>query len=276
MRRGLSCHAGHHLKACFTILEVRKASLAISQPQKPTSPWERIIAESILFNSATMSLFDSSLASISVPQLRDTLQPFLSCPVIPDSSPIANSPVLGISSEIFFIALEVSQFCFRVPLSPLEYIHALHLEERLARIELHYSDISDTVPEQYTPTKVYQAAQLYITAAKILLYKILHPNKTDLSPALEMQLSFAMDTIRENIGITLCGQYFTWPVFVISCALKQEDDERRAHVRRAMENIWSKSSSGNVIFILQVLDSISEKIVEGSELNTMDLLRCCV
>jgi hypothetical protein len=38
---------------------------------------------------------------------------------------------------------------------------------------------------------------------------------------------------------------------VISCVLKKEDDENRAHIRRAMENIWSKSSAGNVVFVLQ-------------------------
>ena len=231
MRRGLSCHAGYHLKACSKILEVRKASLAISQPQKPPSPWERIIAESVLFNSATMSLFDSSLASISVPNLRNTLQPFLAYPAIPDSSPIANSPVLGISSEIFFIALEVSQLCYRVPLSPLDYVQALHLEEHLAKVELQYSDINDTILEQYAPPIVHQAAQLYISAVKILLFKILHPNKPDLSPALEICLRSAMQIIREDIGETPCGQYFTWPAFVISCVLKKEDDEiGRAHV----------------------------------------------
>lgn len=254
---------------------MRKSALAISQPQKLPSPWERIIAESVLFNSATMSLFDPSLATISVPKLRDTLRPFLSYPAIPGSSPVANSPVLCIGSEIFFIALEVSQLCYKVPLNPLDYVQTLHLEERLAEVELQYPDTRDTIMEPYAPPKIHQAAQLYIIATKIILFKLLRPNRGDVDIMLEKHLSTAKDIIRHHIGETLCGQYFTWPVFVISCALKQEDDEGRALIRQAMEDIWSKSSSGNVIFVLQALDSIAEKISHNVELKTLDLLRSC-
>jgi hypothetical protein len=223
-----------------------------------------------------MVLFDPSLATISVPKLRDALRPFLSYPAIPNSSPIANSPVLGISSEIFFIALEVSQLCYKVPLSPLDYVQALHLQERLEEVELQYWDTTDSVMEEYAPPNNRQAAQLYITAAKILLFKMLYPNRTVLDPALETHLSFAKDIIRDRIGETPCGQYFTWPVFVISCALKKDDDEGRALIRQEMERIWEKSSSGNVVFVLQALDAISENISEDVELKTLDLLRSCV
>lgn len=256
------------------ILQLRKSSLAFCQRSLPT-PWERIIAESVLFNSATTALFDPDLASLSVPKLRNILEPFLENLAIPDSSPLANSPVLGIPSEFFFTALEVSQLCYKVPLVPLDHVQALRLEERLGELQLQNWNDNDSFEEPHVMYKTHQAAQLYIIAAKVLLFKILRPNKLTLDPTLIADLTSAMDIIRDDLGETFCGQYFTWPVFVISCALNKDDIFGRELIRRAMEKVWSKSSSGNVIFVLQALDTISEKFAAGYELDTLDLLRCC-
>lgn len=275
MKQGSPVHAGKHLKGCMRILELRKSSIAFSEQSLP-SPWEHMIAESVLFNCATTSLFDPDLASISVPKLRETLQPFLSRSSIPDCSPIANSPVLGISSEIFFIALEVSQLFYRIPLCPQDYVQALRLEDQLGELYVRCSGNADCVEEQYAVPKVHESAQIYIIAARILLFHLVRPSKLTLDPTLASHLTYVMDIIRDDTGETSCGQYFTWPVFIISCALEKDDHAGRELIRRAMENIWARTSSGNVMFVLQALDTLSEQIASGAELSTLDLLRCCV
>ena len=171
------------LEGCIQILQLRKLSLAFGERCSPT-PWEHIITESVLFNSATTALFDPDVASIYVPNLRDILQPFLSGSSIPGCSSVASSPVLRIPSEIFFVLLEVSQLFHWMPLSSLGYVEALRLEDRLGELHAQCPSNPDLIDERYSVSKNTPSAQPHIVAARILLHKILRPDHPTLGRCL--------------------------------------------------------------------------------------------
>lgn len=266
MRLDRRTGAAAHLKGALQILKLRQCSNLDTQNTRAV---DRLVAESCLYHLANMAFFDPSLTSLRVAEVRSILGPLLSKPPFPDSSSISNCPVLVVPAEMYFLVLEVSQLSHCTPLSSENQARGLQLLGALGNLKIQGPFAALQMDSN---TKImYDAAYLYVLAAKSLLFQLLNPHTLHTHPTIQEHVSYAMAILRTGVMGEPCKQFFCWPLLILSSVLEYSDDI--AFVHNELQAAWEISSCGNVLVVLQVFEAISRRRLAGENVNTLEFLK---
>jgi hypothetical protein len=262
--------AATHLKGALQILKLRQSSNVGIQNGIPNA-MDRLCAESVLYNLGNMAFFDKSLCLLPISKVRDVLGPLLAEPSFPNASSIANAPVLGVpAAEMYFLVLEVSQLSHCTPFSDKDRARGTEILEILEKLRMYPDNSPFATPTDIHTQLMYEAAYLYVLAAKTLLFLLLNPNTSHTHCTIQGYASQAMSILRTGVMGQPCKQFFCWPLLILSSVLELLEDISFMH--HELQAAWRISSCGNVLVVLQVFETLTQRRLAGERVNTIDYL----
>jgi hypothetical protein len=218
-----------------------------------------------------MAFFDKSLCSLPISKVRNILGPLLSKPSFPNDSGIANAPVLGVpAAEMFFLVLEVSQLSHCTPFSDMERARGIQILEILEKSRIYPNDSPFAPPLDSNTKLMSEAAYLYVLAAKTLLFLLLNPHSSHTHSTIQGYAIQAMSILRTGAMGQPCKQFFCWPLLILSSVLEPLEDI--AFIHHELQAAWRLSSCGNVLVVLQVFETLTQRRLAGEQVNTIDYL----
>lgn len=231
---------------------------------------DRLVAESCLYHLANIAFFDPSLGSLRIMEIRNILEPLLSSSPFPNHSSLANCPVLVVPGEMYFLVLEVSQLSHCTQLVHDHQNRALQLMTALDDLETQqYAVLSETVDED--ARIMYDAAHLWVLAAKTLLFQLLNPSMSHTHVTIQINVAHALSILRTGVMANPCKQFFCWPLLILSSVLQYPEDI--AFIHHELQSAWEMSSCGNVLVVLQIFEAISRIRMAGKDVDSLEFLR---
>lgn len=210
------------------------------------------MAESMLYHAANLSFcyeFDSRM----ILKCLDSLDSIYKSQLPAGASSWANSPVLGVGSNLYRVIFKICQLCHRTPLQPEDQILAENLAEELRAAEDFEKHASS--PETYDAIKsnCFKSSRLYAIAGRTLLYKIRHPELQAEHAWIQSQVREGIDILRSLPTPYKSSQYLCWPIFVIGCGLIRDSDI--IFVRQTLKDMWESFFCGENARAVLVLEA---------------------
>ena len=249
----ISSKAILHLTGAVKIFEIRLAK-ASRYPTAPISPFERVTAETILYQSSILSLYTDA-DRMFTPEFLIRLNHYFTSQPFPEASQWANSPLLGVKPTLYRLISQISRLSRRTPLNPDDHDLATKLAD-----ELHSCDVFSAAVvggADVLETSCFGPSRLYLLAAKILLFKTMHPETNAVHPWIQIHVQEAMDIIHFTSGLVRYDQYFCWPFLIIGCALVRADDVES--LREKLDELWRVSHCGDAKRAAAVLENTWKK-----------------
>jgi hypothetical protein len=245
-------------------VQIFEMRLRKSDASKQVSPFERVMAESVLYHAAIVSFyveFEDGVLS----EFFDSLDYIYKSRPYRHASLWANSPVLGVGSKLYRIICTICQLCRRTPLRPRDQILTGALAEELRAAEIFEEQASSLQSNDTETFDCFNSSKLYVIAAKILLYKLQHPEIQESDHWIQSQVQDGMDILRVMPKVYECVQYICWPILVLGCALV--DDSDIMLVRQKLKDMWDKSFCGDITRAALALEA-SWKVTRQTQLET--------
>jgi len=223
------------------------------------------VSESILYHITIMSLFSQDLDEIPGDIFWEYLQASLNINPFPDSSQPANSPVIGMTADLWIIVLKVSRLSHRLPLSARDIANVALLARQLQEWHIRLSETEHEIEAQLKDFDTNNAdtlqcakgARLYVVALQILTSKISNPHVSVLSTEIQGYLSEGIGILRSELTRRSCSQFFCWPSLVLGSAAVAMDHV--STMRDILDDMWERSHSGYVMKARHILEVIWDK-----------------
>ncbi|KAK0118045.1 hypothetical protein ONS95_012355 [Cadophora gregata] len=244
-----------HLGVLAQLFHIRKLKNALPDQQRP---FHRIAAEAFAYHLATYSILYSSHEIDGVAQQftwtdldeYDQVMPY------PEASKLANSPILGLQFELFSTIFEITRLSRHTPLKASDLVIAMNFRSQLDLIERHNSRGLD--PESdLDEHESQEIALLYTIVAKIFLFRIMNPEITTRDPAVTQLLSQAFLSVDKCKVYTACNSFFCWPLTVLACAVRTE--EEKDLIERKMRECSQWTHSGQTHRSSSIIKAIWEE-----------------
>jgi hypothetical protein len=273
-------------KVTWTDASIYESETLSTSKTEAISIWERTCAESFLYHTLTMTLFDRHFDPQMIPRTREMFDDyFLTCP-LPTAPEASNWPILGMPYALWRLIADVSTLAKRLPLvDPLDINLAEHQiqqlgdwEQRLGIDAVGSPQFDNFIVEANPPSA---AAGLYIFVAKILALRLLqsHPPSAALdfsddsslsNPSqLYIRRSLALVKSLDLAGVTF-NRFYLWPLTILGCAAEGDEDVRV--VREKLLEIRSGQSGaiGIIDWIRCTIEGIWEKTRRSSNRALLD------
>jgi Fungal specific transcription factor domain len=239
-----------HLRGAFQVFQLRMKKVGMA-PGRVITPMERIVAESLLYSTALVSLHVDLDAKMLEDLFKTTGYVLVSEP-FSDASRLANSPFLAVGPGLYRVICKISQLCRRAPLRSEDQSSVDALADELRSVIASMDRALALEPDTATQRKILPS-KLYAVAAHILLYKLQHPS-VDASHA------WIQGRVREAIGIIQSlpnpyspSQYICWPLYIVGCAVVRADDV--VFVRDTLHSLWQVSCCGDLTRAARALEA---------------------
>ncbi|KAH6668812.1 fungal-specific transcription factor domain-containing protein [Halenospora varia] len=241
-----------HLEGFARMLSIRIANDKDRIEKKHERPFNRTTSESLVYHLLTESLYDSSLDRIQDFINWDNLAIYLDYTFLEDVAPYEASPLLACDWRIYRACMQITRLSHNTPLDAAGKARGLNLELDMYQFYDSLSNDARKHPNNETALDCIQQAQLYVIAAKILIFKTLRPDAGSSHPRIRLLVRNALGMIA-NLKITeFCCVYFCWPVAIVSCAVETEEDVRL--LQRTLDKIWELSMCGEAGRVRQALN----------------------
>ncbi|PVH81427.1 hypothetical protein DL98DRAFT_653888 [Cadophora sp. DSE1049] len=254
-----------HLGGLAQLFRIRKLKNSLPDQQRP---FHRIAAEAFAYHLATYSILYNAHEIDGVAQQftwsdlegYDQIMPY------PEASKLANSPILGLQFELFKTIFEITRLSRRTPLTSSDLAVALVFKGQLDAIQqqltqaLEFGDEEDAHESQ-------EIALLYTLVAQIFLLKIVNPEIKIQEPTIKHLLSQAFLFVDKCRVYAACNSFFCWPLTVLACAVRTEEEKRLIQRKMAECRRWTHSGqihrSSSIIKAIWEDESV-ENLIEGS------------
>lgn len=262
-----------HLLASGRVLRLRRKAFTRGD-LTPDPVFERLIAESVLYNITTLSIFNGFLIDDnSISDIAQHLDEFAVELAFPESSSIVNSPVLGISQQLYYAVLNVSR------LSSLPFNTAKRAALQSIRLNfdmwkvIYFSNCTVDYSNGDEVNAV-KSAMLYVFAIEILLSKASDATRRTHDIEVQNLVRHALailDLDGRNILNTNCTKYFAWPLLILGAAAIEE--EHITLVQEVVREMWARSYCGEVYQVQRLLEKVWSAPSSGrTHCDGLDLL----
>ncbi|KUJ14201.1 uncharacterized protein LY89DRAFT_784191 [Mollisia scopiformis] len=232
-----------HLEAASHLLHSRQLSFK-KQDLIPDPSFERLIAESILCNTSAISMLMHESCDVSSDVVSKHLELF-------PGEKSMESPLLGVSPELYFLVVEVSRLCFQ---ESVEMEEAKGLESRF--FEWREGSMGDIDSEENElDTNFMLGVRLYVLSIELLLARLLGNREQSEILDLVAEAAGVIGEMGSYIECALNMDYYTWPLLIIGAAGKGQESCETV-VRERMENIKKKSGCGGVKLVSSLLERV--------------------
>jgi hypothetical protein len=245
-----------HLVASGRILRLRRKAFTRGH-LTPDPVFERLIAESVLYNITTLSIFNGLLIDDhSISDIAQHLDEFAVELAFPESSAIVNSPVLGISQQLYYAVLNVS----RLSVLPFNTAKRTALESIRLDFDMWKVVYFSTCTVDYSNSDEVNAvtsAMLYVSAIEILLSKASDATRRTHDIEVQNLVRHALailDLDGRSILKTNCTKYFAWPLLILGAAAIEE--EHITLVQEVVREVWARSYCGEVYQVQRLLEKV--------------------
>lgn len=211
------------------------------------------MAESIMYNTTTLSLFSAKSRQIFT-ETSAHLSIFASTADFPLASNVANSPILGVPSQLYQFVLEVSHLSLCMPLSEADLSRALALGDELESWKTTFHETTSVDYSRDAEVSCVRAAASYVIALNVLLYRITNDETQIEDTVFQTYLDKAVVILGSGILDTSCRKFFCWPLLVIgSLAVTDNDIE---FFRCRLKEMWTGSYCGEVAMTQSLLERV--------------------
>ncbi|KAH8671979.1 fungal-specific transcription factor domain-containing protein [Tricladium varicosporioides] len=241
-----------HLEGFARMLSIRITNDKNRIEKKHERPFNRTTSESLVYHLCTESLYDSSLDHVQDFINWDDLAIYLDYTFLEDAAPYEASPLLACDWRIYRACMQITRLSHNTPLDTADKARGLNLELDMYQFYDNLSNDAKKHLNNETALDCIHQAQLYITAAQILIFKTLRPDAGSSHPRIRQLVRNALGMIA-NLRITeFCCVYFCWPIAIVSCAVETEEDVRL--LQRVLDRIWELSLCGEAGRVRQALN----------------------
>jgi hypothetical protein len=232
----------------------------LSDPKRPPNPSNRMATESLFYHVSCESLYHAEIDQVAENMNWDELSQYLKFDIFPGATSYQNSPVLGVNWKLYHIMSEVTRRSHKVPLTNVDYAFVQELEMDLSKYE---DDILLKMKFEKDDKAIncLRQTRLYIFATQSLIFKTLRRKTRTSHPRIRMLLRDAL-VIMRDVSITYqCSAYFTWPLAVLSCAVRTK--EEILLLRGTIEKVFWTSHVGEVQRLFKAADILWKRFKVG-------------
>ena len=239
-------------------------------PGRKVPPFERMIAEALLYNTAIVSLhvdLDGNMLS----EFFENADYICQSPPFSDATPWANSPVLGgIGPGLYRAICKLSQLCRRAPLrsEELDSVRAVEKELRAAEINIERVLALALKCKDSRGSNSLLSTKLYAAAANIMLYKLQHPEIQASNDRIQGKVSEAIGIIKSMSPPYSPSQFICWPVYITGCAAVRPSDI--VFIRQTLQILWDATCCGDIMRAARALEA--SWAAEGKTYSSLDML----
>ncbi|CZR64073.1 uncharacterized protein PAC_13970 [Phialocephala subalpina] len=251
-----------HLEAASHILHSRQLSFQ-RQELIPDHSFERLIAESILYNTSAVAMLMPESCDISFSVVSTHLDLFSSPGN--QSNRLCESPLLGVSPELYFLVVEVSRLGLQAPSERgLEAANKLAARFSTWRENFMLENNDGGNNNNNPDPKFILGIRLYIFAIELLLSKLTERRQSAYAQLLVVAATEIIGKMGSYVESALCMDYYVWPLLIIGSAAKGQE-ECVDVVRRKMEDVMRTAGSGGVKMVINLLGRVWDFEGEGDD-----------
>ncbi|RDW92304.1 hypothetical protein BP5796_01698 [Coleophoma crateriformis] len=245
-----------HLRGAAQLLALRGAKL---NAQQLITPFNRLYAESVLYNTMVSTLLSDDIPSHD--QVWSQISTYFTASPFPDTTWEANSPIIVVGPDLFRLILTISCFarCEKLTGDQLAQIHQIgeDLQTWLpAKEELKSQQFWD----QDTG---HQWATLYAISADILCFKMLHPSQNDTHGTVQRRVQQGLEILQRAGPGRFQSHIVCLPILVLGCATVAEADFK--FLLANLDDTWQKSYLGDTRRAADVLKAVWARRIQSCD-----------
>lgn len=239
-----------HLEGLAQLFTVRKAKVALPDPQKP---FHRIAAEAFTYHIATSSILNRQIDLIATQFTWEDLNPYSELNLIPEASESANSPILGPHVGLYQIIFDITRLSRHTPLNSIRYQQGVEYSGKLDLIQYNLAQCLNLMVEA-GDQELREGALLYTLVSQLFMFKILNPKVNSLNCTIRQLVSRSILLLRRCKPSTYCTSYYCWPLTILACAVT--NDKEKSLIKDKLAEIWQDSRCGQVYRTTKVINAL--------------------